>query len=148
MTLRLGFLPSDFNPMLLILGEAEDFRRLGAALRRFAADAAPVALDRLPEMIAGCALRLEMAAGEAAGLAAAGDGFVWRLDPLRAADFAARAAALADPALRAGSDFLLCGGVEEVPVKLSRGEYTEDFLLPALPGARGFDSKAANEREA
>ena len=31
--LRIGFLPSDFNPMMLMLGEAEDFRALAGALR-------------------------------------------------------------------------------------------------------------------
>ena len=30
--LRLGFLPSDFNPMLLMLGEVEDLRALGGVL--------------------------------------------------------------------------------------------------------------------
>ena len=31
--MRIGFLPSDFNPMLLMLGKAEDFRALGGATR-------------------------------------------------------------------------------------------------------------------
>jgi hypothetical protein len=34
--LRVGFLPSDFNPMMLMLGEAEDLRLLAGVLRRFA----------------------------------------------------------------------------------------------------------------
>ena len=34
--MRIGFLPSDFNPMVLMLGEAEDLRLLAAVLRRFA----------------------------------------------------------------------------------------------------------------
>ncbi len=34
--LRIGFLPSDFNPMVLMLGEAEDLHRLAATLRTFA----------------------------------------------------------------------------------------------------------------
>ena len=32
--LRIGFLPSDFNPMLLMLGEQEDLRALGGVLRQ------------------------------------------------------------------------------------------------------------------
>ena len=32
--LRIGFLPSDFNPMVLVLGEPEDLHRLAATLRR------------------------------------------------------------------------------------------------------------------
>ena len=42
--LRIGFLPSDFNPMLLMLGEAEDFRALAGVLRRFARDGGSVRL--------------------------------------------------------------------------------------------------------
>ena len=34
--LRIGFLPSDFNPMVLMLGEADDLRLLAGVLRRFA----------------------------------------------------------------------------------------------------------------
>ena len=45
--LRLGFLPSDFNPMLLMLGEAEDLRALAGVLRRFAREGGTVALDEL-----------------------------------------------------------------------------------------------------
>ena len=45
--LRVGFLPSDFNPMLLILGEAEDLRLLAGVLRRFARELSDVRLDQL-----------------------------------------------------------------------------------------------------
>ncbi len=137
--LRIGFLPSDFHPMLLILGEAEDFRSLAAILRRFAVDRAPVALHALPGIAASVALSLAPSA--VAGLARrdAAD-FVWRLDAATASDFAARAAALAAPLLRAGADFRTCGGIDEIPVKLSRGEYTDDFLLPPCPpGATGAE---------
>ena len=34
--MRIGFLPSDFNPMILMLAEAEDCRALGGVLRQFA----------------------------------------------------------------------------------------------------------------
>jgi hypothetical protein len=34
--MRIGFLPSDFNPMILMLGEAEDCRALSGVLRSFA----------------------------------------------------------------------------------------------------------------
>ncbi len=130
--LRIGFLPSDFHPMLLILGEAEDFRSLAAVLRRFAADRTPVALHALPGTVAAVALTLEPSA--VAGLARrTAAEFAWRLDAATASDFAGRAAALAVSSLRAGADFLTCGGADEIPVKLSRGEYTDDFLLPPCP---------------
>ncbi|MGH7043264.1 MAG: hypothetical protein ACREFY_14205 [Acetobacteraceae bacterium] len=135
--LRLGFLPSDFNPMLLILGEAEDFRRLAAVLVRFAADAAPLRLDTLPGAFAATCValvppeNLPITALGLAALAAPETGFAWRLDPATALDFAARADRLARPDRLAGSDFLTCGEADALPVKLSRGEYTDDFLLPS-----------------
>ena len=45
--LRVGFLPSDFNPMVLMLGEAEDLRLLAGVLRRFAREQTDVRLDEL-----------------------------------------------------------------------------------------------------
>ena len=43
--LRVAFLPSDFNPMVLMLGEAEDLRALSFALRRFAREGGELLLD-------------------------------------------------------------------------------------------------------
>ena len=45
--LRVGFLPSDFNPMVLMLGEAEDLRLLAGVLRRFARERTDVRLNEL-----------------------------------------------------------------------------------------------------
>ena len=45
--LRVGFLPSDFNPMMLMLGEADDLRLLAGVLRRFSRERADVRLDEL-----------------------------------------------------------------------------------------------------
>jgi hypothetical protein len=126
--LRVGFLPSDFNPMVLMLGEAADFRALAGALRQFARDPAELRLDRLGFCRSGIALAV-VAADGAEGIARVGDGaFAWRLTTARAEDFAARAEALSDPSLPSGSDMLECGTEEGIPAKLSRGEYTDEFL--------------------
>ena len=45
--MRIGFLPSDFNPMILMLGEAEDCRALGGVLRGFAREARDVSFRDL-----------------------------------------------------------------------------------------------------
>ena len=45
--LRIGFLPSDFNPMVLMLGETEDLRLLAGVLRRFAHELTDVRLADL-----------------------------------------------------------------------------------------------------
>jgi hypothetical protein len=120
--LRIGFLPSDFNPMVLMLGEAEDLHRLAATLRHFARAPAEMMLERSP-------IRLTASTGPL-GIHPAGEpgAFVWRLDTAHAGTFADRIDALAQPSRLAGSEILECTTEEEIPVKVSRGEYTEDFL--------------------
>jgi hypothetical protein len=137
--LRIGFLPSDFNPMLLMLGEQEDLRALGGVLRQFARDGKTVRLHELTFCAAG-RTRLVLtgdagpaglhATANAAGADAAG-AFVWRLDAPLAAEFAELVDGLATASRKAGSEMLECGIEEaaEIPVKVSRGEYTEAFLL-------------------
>jgi hypothetical protein len=121
--LRIAFLPSDFNPMVLALGEAEDLHRLAATLRRFAREPAEVPLEASQVTLTGTDGPL--------GIHPAGEpgAFLWRLDAALAQNFADRIDALAQPARLAGSELLECTTEEEIPVKVSRGEYTDDFLL-------------------
>jgi hypothetical protein len=120
--LRVGFLPSDFNPMVLMLGEAEDLHRLAATLRQFARHPADATIER-------SSIRLTATVGPL-GIQAAGEpgAFLWRLDPARAQAFADQIDQLAQPSRVAGSEILACTTGEEIPVKVSRGEYTDDFL--------------------
>jgi hypothetical protein len=127
--LRIGFLPSDFNPMVLMLGEADDLRLLAGVLRRFSHDRANVQLDRLGFCTAGLTPITLTGSPGAAGIQPTDNGFVWRVDPAQAGHFAEQVDALAAPALMAGSELLTCTNAEEIPVKVSRGEYTDDFLL-------------------
>lgn len=121
--LRVGFLPSDFNPMVLMLGEADDLRRLATTLRRFAREPQDVSLD------ASC-LCLTASGGPLGIHPADNPGtFLWRLDTAHAQSFADQIDSLAQPARLAGSEILECTAGEEIPVKVSRGEYTDDFLL-------------------
>jgi hypothetical protein len=138
MPLRYGFLPSDFNPMLLFLGEPEDLRALAAALDRFArAPAVAELASLLPRAEAPAGERVTVVpAIDRPGLrriAAAAAGFEWRLDPVRAAEYAAEVAALAAPGRRAGSAMLgpdAAGEREGIPVKVSLGEYLDEVLEP------------------
>src|SRR5262252_5318128 len=107
--LRVGFLPSDFNPMLLILGEGEDLRLLAGALRRFAREGTDMPLDRLGFCV-GPRSAITVTASEGAlgihGLE--GNRFVWRLDAPLADAFADRIDQLALPSCTAGSEMLQC----------------------------------------
>ncbi len=123
--LRIGFLPSDFNPMVLMLGEAEDLHRLAGILRGFARDRRDTRLGSAP-------ITLTASPG-APGIQPAADpaSFVWRLSAEQALAFAEQVDGLAQPSRLAGSELLECASEEEIPVKVSRGEYTDDFLLSA-----------------
>jgi hypothetical protein len=129
--LRIGFLPSDYNPMVLMLGEIEDMRLLAGVLRRFAREQTDLRLD---EQGFCTAVRTEItvtASPGAPGIQPAADaagGFVWRLDTERASTFADQIDQLAAPSRISGSEMLECTTEEEIPVKVSRGEYTDDFL--------------------
>jgi hypothetical protein len=128
--LRIGFLPSDFNPMVLILGEAEDLHLFAGVLRRFTRDQAEVRLDQLG-FCGPCAIRLTLSAssGNTGVAPTQGTDFLWHLTPEQAGGFAEQVDQLASPGRVAGSETLDCTTEEAITVKVSRGEYTDDFLL-------------------
>jgi hypothetical protein len=129
--MRVGFLASDFNPMILMLGEAEDCRALAGVLRRFARDGADVVFADLGFCQgARTDVLLTTAPGPAGIQRCEGHAFIWRVPHDLAADFAQRLDDLAEPGRVAGSEQLDCGTEDAITVKVSRGEYTDDFLRP------------------
>jgi hypothetical protein len=128
--MRIGFLPSDFNPMILMLGEAEDCRALGSVLRRFSRDRQDVAFADLAFcQLAGTDVLLTAAPGPAGVQQCDEHPFIWRVPAEMAAGFADRLDDLAEPDRAAGSENLDCGTQDGIAVRVSRGEYTEDFLI-------------------
>jgi hypothetical protein len=128
--MRIGFLPSDFNPMILMLGEAEDCRALAGVLRQFARNGADVAFGDLRFCrVVRTGILLTAAPGPLGIQQRDGHAFVWRLSVELAAGFAERLDDLADAGLVAGSEELNCGTEDGIAVKVSRGEYTDDFLM-------------------
>jgi hypothetical protein len=130
--LRFGFLPSDFHPLLLLLGEADDMRRFARLLRRFAKDSREVRLETCDfcAAAAGTAIVLRTS-GALPGMhqvQSTSNAFVWALEPWRAEMFAEMIEQLAEPCRKSGSVMLECGLVSETAVKVSLGEYTDDFL--------------------
>jgi hypothetical protein len=127
--MRIAFLPGDFNPMILMLGEAEDCRALGGVLRRFARDGQDVAFGDLGFChIVGTDVLLTAASGPAGVQQCEGHALIWRVPAEMAASFADRLDDLAEPSRVAGSEALDCGTGDGITVKVSRGEYTDDFL--------------------
>jgi hypothetical protein len=129
--LRIGFLPSDYNPMVLMLGEIEDLRLLAGVLRRFAREQMNLRLDEqgfCAEVHTAITVTASPGAPGIQPVADKAGGFIWRLDTERASAFADQIDQLAAPARISGSEMLECTTEEEISVKVSRGEYTDDFL--------------------
>jgi hypothetical protein len=130
--LRFDHLPSDFNPLFLFLGEKQDLLALANLLRSFAEK--PRELD-VGQQIAGAksrtALRLMPITGEAGdfGMMAHGDGYRWGLNGWQAQKIAERIEALIPAHHKSGSDIIELGVEGEIPVKVSLGEFTDDFLV-------------------
>ncbi len=124
--------------MVLMLGEAEDLRWLAGTLRQFARAGGRVQVDELPFCAARTRITLMEAADRLGVEPADGSGgaYLWRLDGPQAAAFADRVEDLAAPSRLAGSEVLACGTGEGIPVKVSRGEYTDDFLAETTKASR------------
>ena len=130
--MRIGYLASDFNPMILMLGEAEDIRALGGVLRQFSRDGADVAFGDLGFcQVVGTDVLLTAAPGAWGVQRCEEHPFLWRLPLDMAAAFADRLDDLAEPGRVAGSEELNSGAEDGIAVKVSRGEYTDDFLANA-----------------
>jgi hypothetical protein len=99
--LRFDHLPSDFHPLFLFLGDREDLAVLAALLRSFDFGLKP---DNQ-------------------------NGFRWGLNAWQAEQIAERIEALTPPDQKSGSDIIELGVDGEIPVKVSRGEFTDDFLV-------------------
>jgi len=133
--LRYSFLPSDYNPMVLLLGEAEDLRLLGGTLRHFAAEPREARFEELgfaaPD---GGTTILLRPASDRAGMRRTGEGeaLEWLLSPDQARAFAEQLYTLASPDSPAGSEMLgpdAANAREGIPVKASRGEFSDGFLV-------------------
>ena len=130
--LRFDHLPSDFNPMFLFLGERQDLAALASLLRSFAST--PRQLD-VGEQFRGAkshtTLRLVPAEGESGdcGMTQDREGFRWALNSWQAERIAERIDLLTPAHQKSGSDIIELGVEGEIPVKISLGEFTDDFLV-------------------
>jgi hypothetical protein len=127
--LRYEYMPSDFHPLFLFLGEAADLAALARLLRRFADNPMPTAVaERIPGATARDTLVLAPA-DDAFGMRDLGGHFAWQLTPWQAERIAERIEILSDRDVKSGSEILELGSEGEIPVKVSRGEFTDDFLV-------------------
>ena len=127
--LRFEYMPSDFHPLFLFLGEGPDLAALARLLRRFAGD--PQDID-VAKHIPGAVSRDELVltpADEDFGMRDLGGRFAWKLTGWQADEIAERIELLTPEDNKSGSEIVEIGSEGEIPVKLSRGEFTDDFLI-------------------
>jgi hypothetical protein len=130
--LRFDHLPSDFNPLFLFLGEKQDLAALAKLLRSFATSPRP--LD-VKEQLSGAKSRttLRLLPAEADtddfGMRTDQAGFRWVLNSWQAEKIAERIEVLIPAQQKSGSDIIELGVEGEIPVKISLGEFTDDFLV-------------------
>ena len=130
--LRYSFLPSDHNPMVLMLGEEPDMRMLSELLRRFSRSPQDVNLSAAYGF-AVSDTEITLSAGEhdlGMHVVSRNDKILrWTLDSSTAELFAELVEELAEHDLKSGSERLICGDYREIPVKVSRGEFTDNYLV-------------------
>ncbi|MBR1201331.1 MULTISPECIES: hypothetical protein [unclassified Bradyrhizobium] len=127
--LRFEYMPSDFHPLFLFLGEAVDLAALASLLRRFAENPQAVAVaERIPGAVSRNELVL-VPADEEFGMRDLGGRFAWKLTDWQAERIAERIELLTPEDNKSGSELVEIGSEGEIPVKVSRGEFTDDFLV-------------------
>lgn len=127
--LRFEYMPSDFHPLFLFLGEASDLAALAGLLRRFAENPQAVAVaEQIPGAVSRNALVLAPA-DEEFGMRDLGGRFAWKLTDWQAERIAERIELLTPEDNKSGSELVEIGSEGEIPVKISRGEFTDDFLV-------------------
>ncbi len=127
--LRYEYMPSDFHPLFLVLGEGPDLAALARLLRRFAENPMPIAVaERIPGVTSRDTLVLTPA-DDGFGMRDLGGRFAWKLTPWQAERMAERIELLTQRDNKSGSEILEIGSEGEIPVKVSRGEFTDDFLV-------------------
>jgi hypothetical protein len=127
--LRFEYMPSDFQPIFLFIGEGPDFAALAKLLRRFAENPQEIAVgETIPDAKCNAPLTLAPSDGEF-GMRDLGGTFRWKLNDWQATCIAERIDLLTPADNKSGSEIFEVGSEGEIPVKVSRGEFTDDFLI-------------------
>jgi hypothetical protein len=130
--LRFDYMQSDFHPLFLFLGESEDLTELAGLLRAFAERPRPL---NVGERLAGSRSKVKLTVPEEGGTGNYGlkpDGpgsFRWGLNAWQAKEIAGRIELLTPAHNKSGSEIIELGAEDEIPVKISLGEFTDDFLV-------------------
>jgi len=127
--LRYEFLPSDFNPLFLFIGDSRDLAGLAEVLRRFARQPSKISMYQILSAFHPRTTVSLRPADLEFGMRPKQEEFSWYLNAWQAEQIAAKIERLADEAEKSGSEIFEIGSDGEIPVKVSRGEFTDDFLI-------------------
>lgn len=136
--LRMRFMASDFHPVLLVLGERDGLTKFANLLSRFSENAVTSSLndegifseDTQVTLVAADKDPIQNGAKPGLWTEKGKKGcLIWRLSPERAKEFADEVAKVARGQSLAGSATLECEVLNEISVKVSLGEFEDDFLL-------------------
>lgn len=131
--IRFDHMPSDFNELFLFLGDERDLLAFAAMLRAFAKDPKVTDVGEvLKPVVSKSRLALVPEDGDAGEYGLRKDdagGFRWGLNSWQAEQIASRIDVLTPPENRSGSDIFELGIQGEIPVKVSRGEFEDEFLV-------------------
>jgi hypothetical protein len=112
-----------------LLSDPASTPALARLLRRFVENLMPIAVaERIPGTTSRDALVLTPA-DDWFGMRDLGGRFAWKLTGWQAERMAERIELLTLKDNRSGSEILEIGSEGEIPVKVSRGEFTDDFLV-------------------
>ncbi len=127
--LRFDFMASDFNEHFLILGTPTELSALAETLRRYAKETEMVDLSQsFPNPALTVSLLIEPPEGARQGLHQTGTHtFRWCLHDWQAAIIADGIDKLNTD--RSASEIFQLGAEGEIPVKISHGEFTDEFLV-------------------
>ncbi len=127
--LRFEHMPSDFHPIFLFIGDGPDLAALARLLRRFAENPQEISVgEKIPGAKSRTILTLTPADSDF-GMRDMGAKFSWKLNDWQAARIAERIETLVPRGNKSGSEILEVGSEGEIPVKISRGEFTDEFLI-------------------
>ena len=127
--LRFEHMPSDFQPIFLFVGDAADLSALAKLLRHFAESPQEILVgEKIPDTKSRVSLTLGRA-DSVSGMRDLGGKFSWKLNDWQAQRIAERIELLTPLEKKSGSEIIEVGSEGEIPVKVSRGEFTDDFLI-------------------
>jgi len=126
------FMPSDFHPILLVLGDKGELAIFADLLARFSQTGVPISLETQGVKSTDTSVRLIEQNDHKPGLwqrKAGSAELVWHLPRDVAAQFSREVAKLAMGKSLAGSATLECEVLNEIRITVSLGEFEDEFLI-------------------